>query len=68
MRKDENGDPCPETLGEYRKMVAAIAGEDSRAVKWLDGEIERSPGGENEVVVAHDHQMRMILFPMMVPE
>ena len=36
MRKDEQGNDCPATLGEYRDMVVAIAGEDNKAVWFLD--------------------------------
>ena len=36
MRKDETGQDCPETLGEYRRLCAAIGGVDCEAVKLLD--------------------------------
>jgi hypothetical protein len=66
MRTDEEGNPCPETLGEYRMMVAMIAGEGTKAVQFLDEKIAASTFGENEKVIAPDSQMRMLLIPMMV--
>lgn len=66
MRTDENGNPCPETLGEYRDLIAALLGEQNRAIQFLDKKIEESPNGVDEVVVAPDSQMRLLLMPMMV--
>lgn len=66
MRKDEKGNECPETLGEYRDMCAAFGGEDCRAVKMLDEKIATSSKGVDEKVVIPDLQMRMILMPMLV--
>lgn len=68
MRKDENGNSCPETLGEYRKLVSAIVGESNKAVEFLDKKIAESPHGENERIIVADHQMRLILFPMMAEQ
>lgn len=65
-RTDEAGNVCPETLGEYRKLCAAIGGEDCRAVKFLDEKIAES--GPDDKVVVPDAQMRMLLMPMLVPE
>ena len=65
MRKDESGNPCPETLGEYRK-ICTLTGEDNKAVQLLDKKIAESPEGENEVVIAADSQMRMLLMPLML--
>lgn len=64
MRKDEEGNPCPETLGEYRNLIAAMVGEENQAIQWLDEQIKEK--GEDEIVLAPDSQMRMILIPMMV--
>lgn len=64
MRKDEDGNPCPGTLGEYRKMVAMLVGEDNKAVQFLTEKIAEQ--GEDEEVLAPDSQMRELLFPMMV--
>lgn len=64
MRTDENGDPCPGTLGEYLKMVTAVAGEDNKAVEFLKKKIEEQ--GADEEVIAPDSQMRALLFPLMV--
>jgi hypothetical protein len=63
MRKDENGNECPATLGEYRDMCAALA-PNSKAVEWLDGKIAEQ--GRDEEVVAADSQVRMILMPMLI--
>jgi len=64
MRKDEEGNPCPETLGEYRDICAALAGEDNAAVKFLDGKI--ADQGRGAKVLVSDHQMRMLLFPLLI--
>lgn len=66
MRKDEAGNECPSTLGEYRKMCAAFGGNDCKAVKFLDEKIADSPNGEDEEVLAADSQMRALLMPMLV--
>jgi len=67
MRKDENGQPCPGTLGEYRDLCDAIA-PGSRAVAFLDKQITESPNGRDEEVIAQDSQMRYVLYPMLVEE
>ncbi len=64
MRRDEEGNECPETLGEYRDFCVALGGEDCRAVKFLDGKIAEQ--GREEIVVAADSQMRMLLMPMLL--
>ncbi len=64
MRKDENGDPCPSTLGEYRKMCSALGVDNNKAVAFLDKKIAEQ--GENEEVIAPDSQMRMLLMPWML--
>lgn len=66
MRTDEGGNSCPETLGEYRDLCAAIGGEDCPAVKMLDEKI--ADQGRDEVVIIADSQMRMILMPMLISE
>jgi hypothetical protein len=63
MRKDEKGDPCPETLGEYRDLCNAFA-PGSKAVEFLDSKI--SEQGRDEVVIAADSQMRLLLMPMLL--
>jgi len=65
MREDENGNQCPETLGEYRK-ICTLLGEDNKAVQFLDKKIAESTKGEDEVVIVADSQMRMLLMPMMI--
>jgi hypothetical protein len=64
MRKDEEGNECPATLGEYRDLCAAIGGKQCRAVKFLDERIERE--GRDTEVIQPDSQMRMLLMPMLV--
>lgn len=67
MRKDESGNECPATLFEYRKLCAAIGGEECRAVKLLDDKI-RENGGEDDEVIADDSQMRFLLMPLLLPD
>ena len=50
MTKMSTGDDA--TLGNYRKMAAAVFGEDSKPVKFLDDKIAASPNGANEEVIA----------------
>jgi len=66
MRTDETGQPCPETLGEYRDMCAAIGGEDCAAVAMLDEKIADpiNKKGRDENVVIDDYHMRTILLPL----
>lgn len=66
MRTDETGQPCPETLGEYRDMCAAIGGEDCVAVAMLDEKIADpiNKKGRDENVVIDDYHMRTILLPL----
>jgi hypothetical protein len=68
VRLDEEGHTCPSTLGEYLQLCRAIGGEECPAVAWLKQKIEASPNGEDEVVLASDSQMRMLLMPMLVAE
>lgn len=65
MRTDEAGHVCPETLGEYRDLVAALMQGRGRAVDFLDKKIAESPNGGDEKVVAPDSQVRFLLFGMM---
>jgi len=62
MTKMSTGDDA--TLGNYRKMAAAVFGEDSKAVKFLDDKITDSPDGENEEVIADEGQMVNLLGTM----
>lgn len=63
MRTDDDGNPCPATLGEYRDFCAALR-EDCEAVRFLDKKIAEHKNGRDELVLAPDSQMRSILFPM----
>jgi hypothetical protein len=64
MRLDECGEPCPETLGEYRDLVFALVGDEKNpAVKFLDDKIAEH--GRDDKVLAADGQMRMVLYPLM---
>lgn len=65
MRKDENGNPCPATLGEYRDLVEVLAPE-SKAIQYLDKEIAGYPNGRDELVVLSDREMRAIIMPKML--
>lgn len=66
MRTDENGNKCPETLGEYRDLCAALGGEDNAAVAFLDEKIEGDSERRNAVVMQPDSQMRALLMPMII--
>lgn len=66
MRKDEAGNECPETLGEYRDIITALFGADNRAVTFLDAKIAKQ--GRDEKVLAADSQMRELLFSMLSVE
>lgn len=52
------------TLKSYRENAVAVFGEDSKAVKWLDEQIEKSSEGENEEVLQDEGQMVMSLAMM----
>lgn len=62
MHKLSTGDDS--TLGNYRKLAAAVFGEDSEAVKFLDNKIATSPDGENEYVIVDESQMVYLLSTM----
>ena len=66
MRTDEAGNQCPATLGEYRDLCAAIGGPECEAVKFLDKKIAEHEKGRDELVIAPDSQMRVVLMPMLV--
>jgi hypothetical protein len=52
------------TLGYYRDLCVALAGEDCRAVAFLDGKIAKQ--GRDEMVIASDAQMVQVLGPMLI--
>lgn len=66
MRKDEEGNECPATLGEYRDLCAALGGTGCRAVEFLDGRIASDPDGRDAEVIQADSQMRLLLMPMLI--
>ena len=66
MRKDEEGNECPETLGEYRDLISAMVGEDNRAIQFLDDRIAASADGRSAVVILPDSAMRALLFPLLL--
>jgi hypothetical protein len=66
MRKDEDGNDCPATLGEYRDLCASIGGEKSPAVAFLDKKIAET--NRDEEVIAPDSQMRVVLMPMLLQD
>ena len=49
------------TLGNYRKMAVIFFGDDSPAVKFLDGKIKESPNGSDEEVITDESQMVYLL-------
>jgi len=63
MRRDEKGNECPETLGEYLDFCQAIGGPDCEAVRFLNEHIARNKEGRDAKVVAADSQMRALLMP-----
>jgi hypothetical protein len=65
MRIDEEGLPCPETLGEYLDVCVAISGAYTEAVEYLESEIKKAPWGREQKVKASDFQMKAILYPLM---
>jgi hypothetical protein len=65
MRTDENGDECPATLGEYLDICLGLGGPDCTAVKFLNEKIKNAPNGRDEIVLAPDSQMRLILMPLL---
>lgn len=65
MRKDETGSSCPETLGEYYDLCAALGGVECKACTFLKGKIDSHEKGREELVLAADSQMRMLLFSML---
>lgn len=68
MRKDEYGNDCPATLGEYRQgcvLVGQMKGvPDNKAMQYLDRMITLMPKHEDHVVTLTDAEMRRMLFPM----
>jgi hypothetical protein len=51
----------PSTLATYRMLSAALFGEGSQAVAFLDDKIKESPNGADEVVIADETQMLLLL-------
>lgn len=69
MRKDEQGNECPATLGEYLDICLRVMGPDNAdnaAVAFLNTKIAESAGGRDELVLADDSQMRALLMPMLL--
>lgn len=66
MRKDEQGNECPATLGEYLDACLRVMGPDNAAVVFLNTKIAESAGGRDELVLADDSQMRALLMPMLL--
>lgn len=59
MHKLSTGDDS--TLGNYRKLAAAVFGRESKAVAFIDEKIKESAKGANEWVVADEGQMIHLL-------
>lgn len=66
MRIDENGNSCPETLGEYRDMCINVGVPNNRAVQYLNERIKET--SEDDKVIISDLQIRQLLFPMLIIE
>lgn len=56
----------PSTLGTYRKLAAALTGEDSPATKMLDEKIKEQ--GEDMEVIQDESQMMFLILQMSKPE
>ena len=56
-------DGSDSTLGTYRKIALALSGNnpESKAVKFFDDYIAKSPNGENEEVIQHETQMLLLI-------
>lgn len=59
MEKLSTGDDS--TLGNYRKLSAAVFGEDSNAVKFLDAKIAEQ-GADEEVVLDEANMIRILFY------
>jgi hypothetical protein len=59
MRKLSTGQDA--TLGNYRKLTAAVFGSDSKAVAFLDEKIKSEPEGENAEVLVEEGQTIALL-------
>lgn len=59
MTKLSTGDDS--TLGNYRKLLAPVLGEKSKAIEYLDRKIAESPWGADEKVFASERQMLDLL-------
>lgn len=66
MRTDENGTACPETLGEYRDLCAAIGGAECPAAIALD-KLIKEHSRETKVALS-DLELRTFLMPMLVKQ
>jgi len=62
MRRDEQGNEVPHTLGEYLKLVSMLA-PTSKAADLLREKIKEH--GEDKECAASDYTMRQILIPLM---
>lgn len=63
MKRDEKGNECPGTLGEYRKICATLSpfGTNCKAVSILDEMILNQSDGEASEVLTSDLNMREVL-------
>ena len=60
MKKLSTGDDA--TLGNYRKLIAAMLGNDNKAIKFLDDKIAEQ--GVNAEVIQDESQMLYLLMMM----
>jgi len=60
MKNISTGEPS--TLGTYRNIALILSGsKDSKAVQFFDKKIEQSPNAENEIVIADETQMMVLI-------
>jgi hypothetical protein len=52
----------PSTLGSYLKLCNMFFGEESVQTKFILEKIASNPHGEDEEVIADEHQMMYLLF------
>lgn len=51
----------PSTLGSYLELATVFFGPDSPQVQFIVAKIEESPNGTDEVVLADERQMILLL-------
>ncbi len=57
-------DGTPSTLAGYRRIAAALGGDPNPATVFLDKKSKESPNGADEIVVAAESQMMLLIMRM----